>query len=507
MKNKLLAITATAVLATGLSAVGEVGKPEAFVAPTVPVVNKELEMRLYDAPAGVKEVPFVVTSEGKEVFRGKALPDEEKISAKWTPQETGFYTATFDLKGKGGKVSWEFPVIWREHYFTIWGPPSAEEIPKLKYILSHTVVTGGMEDPYFKEAIPMLKKRGAKLIYWVGGSQNVPPGPMSEEAINALAKGWSGPLKKGYDGIFIDEFGEWPAPESIEKLKGIHKALVKLREENPDAIIMPTNGGALLREESAMYKYADCVALLETYPTLFSTIFNTHSVRRHIDHRIETARSTDLLNYGNARHTAVILWGPQCDTPHEEPIEPETEMYIRYIKKTAPEMRGIAFYGGRYGTLIETEDRLICDYYIKPVVDIRAVRFSNYSPRLGEKLDILAEIHNLGGMTAKRIKAKVYAARLGEGKKELVGQINIEKIGCGIKQIKYKGPEKPEFQEINGNRYALFSDLTPVFLARTTRKLTWTPATAGYYSIIVEIQPSEQHTILDGALETLILVK
>jgi len=354
----------------------------------------------------------------------------------------------------------------------------------------------------------MLKKRGAKLVYFVRGSNSVPPGPVSEETINRLVKGWSGPLEKGYDGLFFDEFGEWPAPESIEKMKGLHKALVKLREKFPDAILMPANGGALLREEAVMYKYADCVPLLETYPTLFSTIFKTHSIKRHIDHRVETARSTDLIEYGG-RHTAVILWGPECGAPHEEPIEPETEMYVRYIKKTAPEMRGIAFYGGSYGTLQETEERLIRDYYIKPVVDTRAIKFSTYSPRMGEKVDVLAEIHNLGGMTAKKIEAKVYASKLGEGKKELIGTINIEKIGCGIKELKYKGPDKPEFQEINGNRYALFTDPTPVFLARTTRKITWKPKEKGYYTIIVEIQPSEteQYTILDGVIEEKLLVR
>ena len=178
-------------------------------------------------------------------------------------------------------------------------------------------------------------------------------------------------------------------------------------------------------------------------------------------------------------------------------------------------MRGIAFYGARYGTLIETQDRLCLEYYIKPVVDVRAVRFSSYSPRAGQPVEVLAEIHNLGGMTAKEIQAKVYASRLGEGERELIGEIGIERIRCGYHELEFRGTgaegdRGPEFQELNGNRYAVYpGGYNTVFLPRTTRHVTWVPEERGYYEIIVEIEPSatDQYTVLDGARAERILVR
>ena len=488
------------------------GKPEAFVVPVVPVVDRELEMRLFNAPAE-KEVSFSVSQDGEVVFQGKAAPTDGKIAAKWIPRETGFYTVRFEL-GDGRTFSREFPVVWTDLYFATWGVLMPDEIPKVKYVLAHAIIAGKVDQYPHSETIPMLRKRGAKLIHWTTGVQTVPSGPVDEKTIDRLVAAWSAPIKEGYDGIFMDEFGEWATPDGIEKLKGIHRALVRLRRENPDMIIMPANGGALLREEGAMYKASESVALLETYPTCFSKYMASHSIDKYIDHRIMMARNTDLIHYGKGRNTAIILLGTHVDAPHEEPIEPELEGFVRYLKKRAPEMRGIAFYGARYGTMIETQDRLCLEYYIKPVVNIRAIKFSNYSPRVGEAMDVLAEIHNLGGMTAKGVKARVYAARLGEDKKKAIGHIEVDRIGCGFLDLEYKGDgevaKSPEFQEVNGNTYAVYPGAyNTVFLARTTQKVTWKPKEKGYYKIIVEIEPSEsdQYTVLDGALEAKVLVK
>ena len=493
----------------------EAAQPEVFVAPVVPMVGRELEIRLFNAPAA-QELVFSVSLEGKAVYEGQAAAaDDGKVAATWTPTETGFYTVRFDLGG-GRAVSREFPVVWTDLYFVTWGVLWPDEIERVRYVLSHAIVAGKVDRTPMSESIPMLKKRGAKLIKWTGGSRGLPGETLDDETIERLVAGWSAPIRDGYDGIFMDEFGAWPTPGSIRRLASLHEAFLKLRKENPDAVIMPANGGALLREEGSMYKAAEAVALLETYPQYITEFMASHSIKEHIDHRIMVARNTDLIHYGKGRNTALILLGTRCSaTAHEEPVEPELEEYVRYIKKKAPEMRGIAFYGGRYGTMIETQDRLCLEYYIKPVVDVRAIKFSNYKPRVGQPLDVLPEIHNLGGMTAKRVRVNVYAARLGAGSRSLVGSIEVERIGCGFRDIEYEGEgtapsREPEFQELDGNTYAVYpTGKTQAFLARTTRKVTWTPAQKGYYRITAELVPPEddQHTILDGALEAQILVR
>jgi hypothetical protein len=494
------------------SARASAGEVEAFVAPVVPVVDQPVELRLFDATVTEPEIPFSILQEGREVFRGTAAVSNGQATAEWTPQETGFYTARFE-SGGGRSAEREFPVVWTDLYFTTWGVLWPEEIRRIKYVHSHAIIAGDKNKRPMSESIPMLRKRGAKLIHFTSGSHRVPPGPMDDETIARLVAGWSAPIKNGFDGIFMDELGEWPTPELIEKLKGTHRALVRLRAENPEMIIMPANGGALLREEGAMYREAGAVALLQTYPTCFTRYMASHSIEEHIDHRIMVARNTDLIQYGKNKNTALVLLGTHVDAPHEEPIEPELEGYVRYIKKKAPEMRGIAFYGGRHGTMIETQDRLCLEYYIKPVVDVRAIRFSNYSPRTGQPVDVLMQVHNLGGMTARKIKAKVYASRLGEGKRTRIGEIDIEKIGCGYHDLEYRGEEgdpAPEFQEIDGNRYAVYpGGYNTVFLPRTTRSVTWVPKKKGYYQVVVEIEPSatDQYTLLDGARVEPILVR
>jgi len=518
-KNVVLMMAGVLFAVSGLKpeawAQDEAAQPEVFVAPVVPIVDRELEIRLFSAPAA-QELTFSVSLEGKAVFEGRAAPaDDGKVAATWTPTETGFYTVRFDL-GDGRAVSREFPVVWTDLYFLTWGVLWPDEIERVRYVLAHAVIAGKVDRHPMSESIPMLKKRGAKLIKWTGGARGLPEETLDDETIERLVEEWSAPIRDGYDGIFMDEFGAWPTPGEIRRLASLHEAFAELRKQNPDMIIMPANGGALLREEGSMYKASEAVALLETYPQYITEFTATHSIKEHIDHRIMVARNTDLIHYGKGRNTALILLGTRCSpTAHEEPVEPELEDYVRYIKKKAPEMRGIAFYGGRYGTMIETQDRLCLEYFIKPVVDVRAIKFSDYSPRVGEPVDVLPEIHNLGGMTAKRVRVNVYAAGPGAGSRSLIGSLEVERIGCGFRDIEYQGDDtvpsgEPEFQELDGNTYAVYpTGKTQVFLARTTRKLTWTPTQKGYYRITAEIAPPEddQHTILDGALEAQILVR
>ncbi len=499
----LLLFLAVPVAAVNLSET----EPVVTLSNLIPVVEREVEITLRNAGSVKGAVPLSITQEGNEVFQKKVAPAEGKIAVKWTPKQTGFYKASFSL-GKR-KINRDFAVVWTDMYFITWGPLKDAAMAQCEYLPAYHI--SGASNPDMKH-VALLQSRGIKVIRYVSGAQHISSGPMSDETIDKWVAAWSAPMKQGFDGIFIDELGEYPTPELKQKLVGLHKTLVKLRKENPDMIIMPASAGALLREESIMYKYSDSVALLETYPTMFSRYFASHSIKAHIDHRIMVARNTDLLYQHGRKHGAIILLGGRVDAPHEEPITAEIEEYVRYIKKNAPEMHGIGFYGSVSAdpeVNVQTQERLCRDYYIKPVVDLREIRFTNYSPRAGEAVDILALIHNLGGMDARGIKARVYAAEVGSGKKKKIGEIDIEKIACGfLDLVKKSGKEqKFEYQEVNGNKYVVTDSYNTVFLPRTTRKVTWKPAKKGYYSIIVEIEPSEQYTILDGVLEKTILVK
>ncbi len=161
-----------------------VGEPEAFVVPVVPIVDRELEIRLFNAPAE-NEISFSVSQDGQDVFQGTAVPADGKIAAQWTPPETGFYTVRFEL-GDGRTVSREFPVVWTDLYFTTWGVLMPEEIPQVKYVLAHAIIAGNVDQYPHSKTIPMLRKRGAKLIHWTTGAHTVPTGPVDEQTIDRL---------------------------------------------------------------------------------------------------------------------------------------------------------------------------------------------------------------------------------------------------------------------------------------------------------------------------------
>lgn len=480
-------------------------KPEITLSNVVPVVNQELEIRLWNLASTEKEAAVVIAYEGKDILREEIKSVDGRFTKKWTPAETGFYTASF--KSKQGETTLEFPVVYKEIYFYIW-PNITPSEKNLKYLSSYI----GCEE----KDIAYWKSRGSRTlayIYQPGGRIDMEKD--EEEVINQLAAKWSAPIKQGYDGIFIDEFGGYPLPDSLRMVERTRKALIKLRKENPDMLIFPANSGALLREAAISYKYSDSIALLETYNNCFEQAFGTHSFKQHLDYRIMVARNTDLIYERGRKHGAIILLGMGCNGGGM--LIPHLEDMVRYTKKTAPEMPGIGFYvGGREKQwtidvgLRQAAEDFCLKYYIKPVVDMREIWLSNHTPAAGEEIDIFVRVHNLGGMDAKNVKVRLYAVESGSGKKIPIGkEIIIKKIGTGYVDIKLARQDKPqtyyEYQEINGNTYPIFQTVPQgtniIFIDRTTVKVSWESRKKGYYTITAELEPSDNYTILDGIMK------
>lgn len=476
----------------------------------IPVAGKEITFTLRGGDPTGQAVDFCITGNGGQIYAAAVSSSGDRAVASWLPEETGFYRVTFQSSSLG-MVSLEFPVVWRDMHFIAWPPPERSDADKYRYLPQYIVLTGrpgegGVDD------VPFWKENGCRTLSYVF----LPRGKVDmeraeNEVIDELVAQWSAPLQQGFDGIFIDEFGMYPKAESRVIFNRAAKALVKLRQQQPEMVIFPANAGALLAEQAIVYNDAGAMALLETYPTCYTRSFATHDVRAYIDRNVDVARNTDLTFYeANPRHGAIILLGLNGLTSFiEEPYVPQLEDLVRYIKKTAAEMPGIGFYTS--GSVREhladsgqlaVADRLCHDYYIKPVVDLRAIYFSCYAPAAGVPLDVLLEVHNLGGMDARDVKVALYARKAGGEDKALIGEMTIEKIGCGHRSLQKQSADKPyEFQSVNGNTYAVYEKVNKVFLARTTRKLAWTPAEKGYYSITAEVEPSDRYTVLDGVLE------
>ncbi len=398
---------------------GKAAEPQSSVgvqlSTVIPVVHRDLVLRVDGGKAFSDPGEAILTikdDEGKTVYERQVRSSKPgQFKAIWKPLETGFYTATFSFgtEGKTKKLNRRFAVVWRDLYFVTWGMLQPHDFDKVNYLSSHIILGGKLEK--YKS---YWQNRGSKVIRCVSGGQKMPHGRIDDITIDRWVKIFSKPIEDGFDGIFIDEFGEYPSENLLEKVRSINRILREWRKKNPDAILMPAAAGALLREKAEGYRAAGAVALLETYPSCFTLWFGSHSILKHIDRRVEKARNTDVLfQRGRKFGNSIILLGTHVDSVLEEPLQPQLERWVRYIKKTAPEMPGIGFYGGRYDGLLEKEEQWCLDYYVKPVVDVRSVCFSNYNPVAGKPLEVFVTVHNLGGMDAKRVPLKIYALEVG----------------------------------------------------------------------------------------------
>ena len=318
------------------------------------------------------------------------------------------------------------------------------------------------------ETIKYWLDHGSDVVAWIGAPKSQPSGVISDEQMADWIKEISEQVDRGCNGIFIDEFGGYPTEYGINRMRSIGVMLQQARERFPDLLIMPATAGAIQRELAIAYQEIGAVALLESYPTCFTRFFASHNFKKHLDWRIETARNTDLIYRVGKGQAAIVLLGTRVCGAHEEPVVAEVEHHVRYIKKTAPEMPGIGFYGDRYDGMTPQLVRMVNDYYIKPVVDLRAIRFAPYTAAAGKAVDVLVGIHNLGGMTARDIKVHVYAGEHGTAKKERIGTLSINAIGYGHRDLEPKQQgQQVEYQQVNGSRYAVIpNEQNRVFLAR-----------------------------------------
>ncbi|MFW6414512.1 MAG: hypothetical protein ACOCZS_04340, partial [Verrucomicrobiota bacterium] len=414
----------------------------------------------------------------------------------------------------------QLPVVWQRLYFPHW-PQFDVSAGKHFPLLTSTVLSKPND-------IDEWQRRGSVAVgpvYYRRG-ENLKMDLPEEQTVNRLIERWARPLEKGADGVWIDELCGYPTPQSLKAVNLEMKALKKLREKYPDKLISSAVGGAILREYAAGHKTAGALVTSEMYGEFHNMVHGSRNIKRRIDQRIETMRNTDLIferGYQKQattpdqwkQHGGIIL----LSTNHvgggiwEEPAVARMENYVRYIKKTAPEMPGIGFWSsGSTRNYMEkvgffkAAERMAEKYYVRPVVDVRNIFFSNYEPTVEEPVKIHVGIHNVGGMDARNLQLNLYAVGP-ESRHHDIGTIEINRLGTGFDVIEHNG-EHIKFIEKHGNTYGLLPGKSHVtFPSRQTKTCEWTPPLSGYYKIIAEVKPAEEVTILTGRYQKEILVK
>ncbi|MDO9541197.1 MAG: hypothetical protein Q7J98_02595, partial [Kiritimatiellia bacterium] len=205
---------------------------------------------------------------------------------------------------------------------------------------------------------------------------------------------WSSALSN-YPSISIDEFGSSKPPLGV----AMDSALVEVKKRFPKSFICPYIPGLNENSIKSFREAADLV-LPERY-------FHSSVCYSGFNREWQSAQEGGIagktlfcLGLGNG-------W-----------INTEGELLnqVRYIRKLAPEMKGIAFFSSTIEVIYQSMDKAVLDYYIKPVIFARKAANAQYS------------IKNIGGMDATDVKIEFY-----QGWPELGAEKKGEKI---IKELK-----------------------------------------------------------------------
>lgn len=438
---------------------------------------------------------------------------------RWVPEKTGYYTLRWS--GDGRSAVRRVPVVWRNFAFFGWNIPPAEEAARYPLLTDCVIVRD-------KEAMERWRKAGSRVLGFVFQRRrlHLDPNLSPEENTERLTARWRKPLDEGADGIWIDELGAYPDEAGRRAVAIEMAALAAVRKLYPDKILMGCVGGNPLPEYAAGFKAADAVLISETYGEFINLAQGTRNFHAEIDNRVATLRRCDLLfergyerTAGTSenwrRHGAIVM----LSTNHvgggirEEPAAARLEYDVRHLKKIAPELAGMAFYQGSnepdyyrevfsYGA----QEALLEKYFIRPVVDLRELFFSDYQPRAGKPFRIHLGVYNLGGMRARKVALRLYAVDE-SGRTFPVAAPVLEELGVGFATL--TGPEAGAYAmtEAHGNTYGLLAKRSFVAdCARQTLSCDWTPPAAGWYEIVASAEPSEDYTLLDGRIKAQIRV-
>ena len=299
--------------------------------------------------------------------------------------------------------------------------------------------------------LPLLRERGILPLRWEFGGmpfttydrareQSDPEGLLAE-----LEETFYDRYTRKLDlpGFGLDEYGGYPGGFRLAKSVASMKAVIRARKAMPGRFFAAWNSGGLDPELAGLYRRGVDLLLFEAY--VFWAIPNdlgTEDIYQMIRDRMDPlVRARDMIvpAYGNPCTTLVAL-----DTStFPERIDPgEQEQVVRFIRRSYPEIRGMAWYNGTYRSddpsresnkkTMENADRLCFEYFIKPCLTL--MRKSLWVSRLGDRVDmqegssagagygckekvegdgykrwvLTAAVSNIGGMDSGRVTVAFY---------------------------------------------------------------------------------------------------
>jgi len=435
--------------------------------PMLPIQGKSAKIAVKVHSSATTEQTVKVSISQKEAPIGEQTVNIKQqgtamVEFDWTPADNGTHQFEVNATGSDGTVTAKtsVPVISRPLYFPWFGGHTSESL-ELKY--ANVVLSGKPEQ------FDYWRNRGAIPCLWKGALKDKTP----EQYTAYLSEGLGNP-EKGPAGIMIDEMGGYDPAEIVTY--PFFKGLVDFNKINPQYFTALWICGSLQIPycnitKNVYRKTGVDLLMLECYSNFQVVEFSSFSRFSYYDQRIQTARQQDVLS--NTVMTIAIEG--HADKFNLKPYEIEDE--VRYIRRQAPEMPGIGYFLSETKTpeLRPWADDLCYRYFIAPVLQVWAhdIQFTSRNVKVGDKLEVLAGVNNIGATDARGVKVKVYA---------------------DSRQIAEETIDIPALRSLGVPRAIQV-------------KTQYTAEKSGYVKFRVEIIPAPGQTLLDGSAENTIFIR
>ncbi|MGD9495514.1 MAG: hypothetical protein AB7Y46_04290 [Armatimonadota bacterium] len=292
----------------------------------------------------------------------QSLGGRADVSFEWTPSRNGWYRVVFEIPGVC-RVEREIAVTQRDLWFAWFGAPQ-----QFRWCNVPTTVKDEDEAWWLR--------RGAIPAHWKGGVC------YQDRPVEWFVQSWG-----AHDWIAIDEVGG--PGEATDKFIAAWR---ELHARKPDQWIGVWYMGA----HAYWAEIADLVDLF--LPEIYLNYRQDHLGQ--FDAYLRTARAAGVID----RTLPALGINQRKDARGLVIVSPTREdvlRQVRYLKRTAPELRGLAFFnsGACAPGVAEYADELCGRYYVQPVLTIENVAEPIALTKDGTRAT--ASIRNVGGMDAE----------------------------------------------------------------------------------------------------------
>jgi hypothetical protein len=421
--------------------------------PSVPIEGTEvvLTLRVPAADGGASAARMrILDSQGEVILdeAGSLVRHDEGMewSMSWRPAKNGIYQVEGSY-GSKAPVRLDVPVLIAERALDfVW----YRYEPWLRW---PTVITSANDAD-----LPRLRNRGIRALRWMYGSNH--PVAAKEgrpaEAFEAEAEQYYRvPEGFAFDGYGIDEFGGYPQTETEARGLAWLRGLRDARREFPKGFVVAAwHGGGVRDTWVGLYKQAADLLLLEAYDMYYVPHeLGTENIYADLRGRLIAPRAADLFTRAYGSPCKVLLALDLCGGRETYGDAGELEQVIRWIRREAPEMRGIAFFNGSDASeaVERAADRLCFEYFVRPVVTFEPE--SLWLDRSSGHSQVVAAISNIGGVDSGPVMVRLKL----DG--EVVGTARLVRVPAGSSRLTNRAFVRWEWQSRPSGLYELQAEI------------------------------------------------